>query len=139
MLVVVDTNALLVSISDRSKFHWLYKVTIEKKIRIAITNEILTEYEEQIAFHWHPEVAINVIRSLLELPTTLRAIIYFNLHLIENDEDDNKFVDCAFASNSDHIISNDKDFNILKSISFPSLNVLSIEQFKEVLLNKGII
>lgn len=130
LLVVIDTNALLVSISERSKYHWLYKVIIEKKIKVALTNEILVEYEEQIAFHWHPDVAKNVIRSLLELPTTIRAEVYFHLHLIQNDEYDNKFVDCAFASNAHDTVSNDNDFNILKSISFPLLIVLNMEEFK---------
>jgi len=60
LLVIVDTNVLLVSVSDRSKFHWVYKTIIEKKINIAFSNDILTEYEEQIAAHWHPEVAANV-------------------------------------------------------------------------------
>lgn len=95
MLIVVDTNVLLVSVSDRSKFHWIYKTIIEKKIKIAFTNEILAEYEEQIAAHWNFEVAANVTRSLIELSTAQLTVAYFNLRLIKNDEDDNKFVDCA--------------------------------------------
>ena len=79
MLVVVDTNILLVSVSDRSKFHWVYKTIIEKKINIAFTNDILTEYEEQIAAHWYPEVAANVTRSLIELSTARLTVTYFNL------------------------------------------------------------
>ncbi len=103
MLVIIDTNILLVSVSDRSKFHWVYKTIIEKKINIAFTNDILTEYEEQIAAHWHTEVAANVTRSLIELSTARLTVTYFNLKLIINDEDDNKFVDCAFAANAEMI------------------------------------
>jgi len=44
--VVIDTNVLLLSVSDRSKYHWLYKAIIEKKIGIAFTGEVLNEYEE---------------------------------------------------------------------------------------------
>ena len=75
MLVVIDTNVLLVSVSDRSKYHWLYKAIIDKKIQVAFTNDILTEYEEQIASHWHPEVAANVIRSLFELSISKPTIV----------------------------------------------------------------
>ncbi|HXL57823.1 MAG TPA: putative toxin-antitoxin system toxin component, PIN family, partial [Chitinophagaceae bacterium] len=98
MLVVIDTNVLLVSISDKSKFHWLYKAVIEKKIQIAFTNDILTECKEQIPSHWHPEVAVNVIRSLIELSTSKPTVTYFHLRLIETHPDDNKFVDCTFAA-----------------------------------------
>jgi len=139
LLAVIDTNVLLVSVSDRSKFHWLYKTIIEKKIHIAFTNDMLAEYEEQIAAHWHVEVAVSVIRSLIELSTARLTVTYFNLKLIINDEDDNKFVDCAFAANADYIVTNDKDFNILKSTSFPSIKVVNVYEFKEVLIKESVI
>jgi uncharacterized protein len=139
LLAVVDTNVLLVSVSNRSKFHWLYKTITEKKIEIAFTNDILTEYEEQISSHWHSEVAANVTRSLIELSNARLTVAYFNLKLITNDEDDNKFVDCAFAANADYIVTNVHDFDVLKSISFPSIKVVNINEFKEILIKEGII
>jgi len=48
---------------------------------------------------------------LLELPNVRLATSYFNLNIITADPDDNKFVDCAFASNADYIVTNDSDFN----------------------------
>lgn len=139
MLAVIDTNVLLVSVSDRSRFHWLYKTIIEKKIHIAFTNDILAEYEEQLAAHWHIEVAANVTRSLIELSTAKLTVAYFNLNLILNDEDDNKFVDCAFAANADYIVTNDKDFDMLKSVGFPSIKVVNVDEFKEILIKEKII
>lgn len=139
MLAIIDTNVLLVSVSDRSKFHWLYKAIIEKKINVAFTNEILTEYEEQITAHWNASVAANVIRALIELSTAKLTIAYYNLNLINNDADDNKFVDCAFAANVYCIVTHDKDFNVLKQINFPSIKVLNILEFKEILIEKGVI
>ena len=47
--IVLDTNVLLVSISEFSKYHWLYRLLIDKKFNLYITNEILTEYEEIIS------------------------------------------------------------------------------------------
>jgi putative PIN family toxin of toxin-antitoxin system len=133
VLVVVDTNVLLVSISSRSKYHWLYQLILGKKIRLAITQEILTEYEEQLAHHWHPDVATNVIRSLTELSTTMLTTVFYKLNLIVLDEDDNKFVDCAFAANAEYIITNDTHFNVLKTIDFPSIPILNISQFQHLI------
>lgn len=138
MLVVIDTNVLLVSVSNRSKFHWLYKTILENKIKIAFTNDILTEYEEQIASHWHPDVAADVTRSLIELSSSQLTVAYYNLNLI-SDADDNKFVDCAFAANAEFIVTNDTDFNALKNISFPVIKVVTIEEFKSIIISKGIL
>ena len=132
MLAVVDTNVILVSVSDRSKYHWLYKSIVENKFSIAVTHDILTEYEEKIAEHWHPQVAANVIRVLLELSNVRLATSYFNLNIITADPDDNKFVDCAFASNADYIVTNDSDFNVLKKINFPTIRVVNMDAFKQI-------
>jgi len=139
VLVVVDTNVLLVSISSRSKYYWLYRLILDKKIAIAYTNEILAEYEEQLAAHWHPDVAVNAIRSLTELSTALPTTIYYKLGLIKADHDDNKFVDCAFAANADFIVTNDSHFNILKEVDFPSIPTLRIDEFKDLLEKQNLI
>lgn len=139
MLVVVDTNILLVAVSNRSKHHWLYKAILERKINIAFTNEILEEYEEMIAKHWLPEVATDVTRSLIELSTAKLTVVYFRLSVITIDEDDNKFVDCAFAANADYIVTNDSHFNVLKSLDFPSIKTITLDEFREVIIRQGII
>ena len=139
MLVVIDTNVLLVSISSRSKYHWLYQLIINKNIQVAFTHDILSEYEEQIGLHWHPDVAADVTRSLTELSTALLTVIHYNLRLITADDDDNKFVDCAFAANADFIITNDNHFNILKTIDFPSIPILRLDEFRELLQKENII
>ena len=132
MRVVVDTNILLVSISKKSKHHWVYKALLDQKYELAVTTSILNEYEEKIGQHWHPSVAESVTRTLVELPNVIFTTINFDLQLIVSDPDDNKFADCAFASNSKYLVSNDKDFSILKTIDFPKIEVLTIEQFKKV-------
>jgi len=69
---------------------------------------------------------------LLELPNVRLATSYFNLNIITADPDDNKFVDCAFASNADYIVTNDSDFNVLKKINFPTIRVVNIDAFKQI-------
>lgn len=131
--VVLDTNVLLVSISEYSKYHWLYRCVTEKKIHLHITNEILAEYEEIIGAKLSPETAIGVIRALMELDNVHPTIIYFKFNLIVHDPDDNKFVDCAFSSNCDYLVTNDKHFDLLKTIDFPQLNIINLEKFREIM------
>lgn len=135
MLVVIDTNVLLVSISAKSKFHWLYQLIISDKIKMAVSNEIVEEYFEIIARKYNLDIAKSVIRTILELENVYFQTIFFNFHLIKNDVDDNKFVDCAVASNVDYLITNDKHFNVLKDIAFPKVNIKTIEEFKVIYNN----
>ena len=73
---------------------------------------------------------------LLSLQNVHKQEVYYKWNLIENDKDDNKFVDCAVAGNVDYLISNDKHFNCLKKVGFPKLTVLNIDEFIELLLRK---
>lgn len=66
-----------------------------------------------------------------------QTIIYYQLKLITSDPDDDKFADCAFAANGDYLVTNDKDFNILKRIEFPIIPVVNLDEFKSIL--KGVI
>ena len=95
-----------------------------------ITNEILTEYFEIISKKFDLKTAKSVIRTLIELDNVNQMQIYFNFNLIKNDPDDNKFVDCAISSNADFLLTNDRDFNILKKTAFPKVNVVNIEEFR---------
>jgi len=51
--------------------------------------------------------------------------------LISEDNDDNKYVDCAIACNADMIISNDAHFRVLEKIDFPKLSVYSVTQVRK--------
>ena len=132
---VIDTNVLLVSISSKSQYHWIFQGLINHKFEIAITNEILSEYEEIISDKYSTTVSHNVIRTLLLLPNVVQSNVYYNWNLIQNDKDDDKFVDCAVASNADAIITHDKHFNILETIPFPPIKIMNISELK-VFLNK---
>ena len=69
------------------------------------------------------------------LPNVEKVEPFFQLRLIESDIDDNKFVDCAFASNAHYVVTDDKHFNILKTIDFPKIPVISAEEFHDLLVS----
>jgi uncharacterized protein len=58
---------------------------------------------------------------------------YFHFGLIEQDADDNKFVDCAIAANAKYIVSNDNHFSHLKEIPFPKVDVINLKDFLDIL------
>jgi predicted nucleic acid-binding protein len=78
-------------------------------------------------------VAINIAEALLNSENVVRTEIFFNWGLIKDDDDDNKFVDCAIAASAKYIVSNDKHFRVLMEIDFPKIDVIGIEEFLESL------
>ena len=55
---------------------------------------------------------------------------YYHFSLIEQDKDDNKFVDCAIVSMADYIVSEDAHFRVLKDIPFPMVRVIGLKEFQ---------
>lgn len=98
-----------------------------------MTTPILAEYHEKISEKTAPFVADNILKLLLSLPNVRRVNVHFNWHLIEADEDDNAFADCAIAGNADYIVSEDRHFNILSSVEFPKLYAIKIHDLKELI------
>jgi len=130
--VVLDTNILLVSISPRSTYHWVFQKFINEEFILCVTTDILQEYEEIIGNHMGQEVA-NTVLQLIENSINVEYITkYFRWNLINVDPDDNKFVDCAISSNAKFIVTNDKHFNVLKNVDFPKIEVVDIDKFKEI-------
>lgn len=129
--VVLDTNILLVSISSKSKYHWIFSNLLNNQYELYVTNEVLLEYEEIISSKYSEEVAKDVIRTLLLLENVVLVTPFFKWDLIADDKDDNKFVDCYLISNSDMLVTNDKHFDILKEIDFPKVNIVKIDVFEE--------
>jgi len=124
------------SLSSRSPFHWIIRLILDEVIEIAITDEILLEYEEVLSSKYSKSLAENFLVALRELPTVTFASVYYRWNLI-SDPDDNKFVDCYVAAGAKFLVSHDNHFNVLKTINFPSVRVVTIEEFKKNLSNEG--
>ena len=102
-------------------------------INLCVNTEILDEYEEILAQKINSEVATNVVEAIARLHTTVYQEIYVHFGLIKDDEDDNKFTDCAVASGAEFIVTNDKHFDILKRTPWPDIKVTNINEFIKLL------
>jgi len=131
--IVLDTNCLLQSLPSKSPYHKIWTDVFCGKISLCVNTEILDEYEEILSQKINSEVAINVVEAIARLHTTIYQEIYVHFGLIQDDEDDNKFADCAIASGAEFIVTNDKHYNILKSTLWPNIKVMNIKEFIELL------
>jgi putative PIN family toxin of toxin-antitoxin system len=131
--VVIDTNVLLVFLLKKSPFHNLFQALLRGNFIICVSIGILLEYEEEMSYRFKSEHIERFFDELIGLNNCIFSFCYFQFNLIENDPDDNKFVDCAIESNSDYIITNDKHFNILALLDFPKVQTLTLQQFQKLL------
>jgi len=133
MRVVLDINILLISLPVRSPYRPLFDALKEGKYEVAVSTDILLEYHEKLSEKTSPTVADNVIKLLLSLDNVFLQPIFFSWGLMQNDPDDNKYVDCALVANSDHLVSEDRHFIILRDIAFPALSVIRVDEFLSLL------
>lgn len=131
MNVVLDTNCLIMAISARNEYYKVWQDFLDGKYTLCITNEIIEEYSEVMARNISPLISEYIITAILNRRNVRKISPTYAFHLIEADEDDNKFVDCAIIAGAKYIVTHDHHFNILKQISFPKVDVVSLKEFLE--------
>ncbi len=133
MKVVIDTNCLVASVPRFGKDFWLYLAFQEKAFTWILSTEILNEYFEILSQFYSPETAEVVITVLLSSANIELTEPFFSYNLITKDPDDNKFANLAISANARYLVSNDKHFDIFKTIDFPPLDVVKLDEFKKIL------
>ncbi|GAA3963040.1 putative toxin-antitoxin system toxin component, PIN family [Hymenobacter antarcticus] len=135
---VIDTNVLLVCVSDKSPLHWIYSSFRAGKFELCVTTDILAEYAEILERHMGPVTSQDTLDSLLSRRNLIAIEPSFRFNLLR-DPDDNKFVDCAIAANAGCIVSHDRDFLPLKDIEFPKMTVVDTYAFRVLLFPSALI
>jgi len=118
MTVCLDTSVFLQMFGRRQPFYPILRALLDGWIILAVSTEILLEYEEitvQLsgAERWRDVTAF--LELLAQLHGNLRPIEpHYRFGVIVADPEDNKFCDCAIAAEADFIITNDSHFAALK-------------------------
>ena len=127
--IVLDTNIFLVILGTKSPYRWIFDKILSGEFILCVSTAIVFEYTKILARKTTQQIADNIKGFLLHHPHVQTTAIYYQFNLIAEDDDDNKFVDCAIATNAHCLVSNDKHFQILKQIDFPKLNLFSLDEF----------
>ena len=117
------------AISARNEYYQVWQSFLDGKYTLCISNEIIEEYSEVLSRNISPLISELIVSAILNRKNVLMKSPSFAFHLIEADEDDNKFVDCAIISNAKYIVTHDHHFDVLKQIPFPKVDVVSLRQF----------
>ena len=79
-------------------------------------------------------MAQNIVETLLKSPFVHRFDPRFRWLLVTADPDDDKFADCAVAARAEYLVTDDRHFNALKTNPFPPVNVISADDFLQIVL-----
>ena len=131
--VVIDTNCLLQIIARKSPYRPIWDAFIAGKYQLCVTNEILDEYQEVLAQQTTPSIAENIVLLILNKQNVLFVDPHFRMELITADPDDNKFVDCAISANARFIVTNDRHYDVLKSLDYPPIDIINLEDFMKLI------
>lgn len=133
MKIVIDTNCLISCIGKKSLYRNVFDAFLESRFSICANHEMVLEYEETFVRFWGEEVTNNLM-GLFEVSDNFEQVeVFYNFKLIEKDKDDNKFVDTFISSGAAYLISNDREILRLQNISFPPLQILTLQEFSEML------
>lgn len=135
MRIVLNTNVFVSGVFFSGPPYQILKAWRDGKVQLVISQEILEEYQrvgETLAYQF-PGVDLGPILELV----TVKAELTQAPRLPEpvcDDPDDDKFLACALASNSEVIISGDK--HLLKVSGYCGINILRPRKFLDDFLGK---
>lgn len=117
MIVTVDTNVIFSALYSKSgASHRILGLILDEKLKLALSAQAYFEYYDVLARSENLaklDLSFNEVEDVLDLLALLaqKHAIYFLLRPNLIDESDNLFVECAFASQSEYLItSNVRDF-----------------------------
>jgi uncharacterized protein len=122
MTVCLDTGVFLQIFGRRQPFYPILRALLDGRIRLALSTEILLEYEEITvrlsgADRWRDVVAL--LGLLAQLHGNIRQVEpQYRFGVVAIDPDDNKFCDCAIAATADFIVTEDNHFAALKTAGY---------------------
>jgi len=122
MRVYIDTNVLLELFGAARPCNPIADALQQGRLELAVSNEILLEYEETLSRLSGQGRWETVQRWFDGISRLHNNVLYvepqFRFSVIAVDPDDNKFVDCAIAVEADFIPTHDRHFEALHSSGY---------------------
>jgi putative PIN family toxin of toxin-antitoxin system len=122
MTVCLDTNVFLQIFGRNQPYYAILRALLDGRLTLAVSTEILLEYEEVTtmlsgAERWQ-DVA-TLLDLLDELHGNIREVAsQFRFNVIPADPDDNKFSDCAITAEAAFVVTDDSHFATLNNAGY---------------------
>jgi len=134
MKIVLDTNVFISGIFFSGPPTQILRAWKNKRLQIILSQDILIEYQrvaESLTLKY-PSIDILPIIELVTVHGQFVDTKNVDITVCE-DPDDNKFIECAIASDTKIIVSGDK--HLLKLKGFKGIKVHKPREFVEIYLD----
>jgi uncharacterized protein len=134
MKIVLDTNVFISGIFFSGPPFQILRAWKNKRLQIILSQDILIEYQrvaESLTLKY-PSIDILPIIELVTVHGQFVDTKNIDITMCE-DPDDNKFIECAIASDTKIIVSGDK--HLLKIKEFKGIKVHKPLEFVEIYLD----
>jgi len=134
MKIVLDTNVFISGIFFSRPPSQILRAWKNKRLQIILSQDILIEYQrvaESLTLKY-PSIDILPIIELVTVHGQFVDTKNIDITVCE-DPDDNKFIECAIASDTKIIVSGDK--HLLKVKGFKGIKVHKPREFVEIYLD----
>ena len=137
MTVCLDPGVLLQIFGRKQPFYPILRALLDGRITLAVSTEILLEYEE-VTTRLSGTERWRDVAALLELLAQLHGNIrhvepQFRFNAMSIDPDDNKFCDCAIAAEANFVVAEDNHFDALKSAGYETKPIKPEEFIRQCL------
>jgi len=129
--VVLDTNVLVSAFTHQGISFQIWQWAIEGRYRLLVSPQIVTELAGvlRLKFSWSdPRI---VLRMKLLAKTAEVVTPRFTLHVVHEDDDDNRRLECAVAGNAGLVDSSDHHLRKLKS--YQGIGIVTPIDFRRML------
>ena len=122
MTVCLDTGVFLQIFGRNLPFYPILRALLDGRLTLALSTEILLEYEEvtvKLSGQERWREVVELLELLAQLHGNIRHVEpQYRFGVISADPDDNKFCDCAIPAEADFVVTEDHHFAALKSAGY---------------------
>lgn len=131
LTVVFDTNILFSGTGWRGSPFYCLKLAREQRVSLILCREILAEYHSklQIKLDMSESQATRAAAEILSFSTLVE--ISNSLHVVADDPDDDKVIECAVIGKASHIVSGDHYLLDLKE--YKNIQIIPASVFLDII------
>jgi uncharacterized protein len=130
--VVLDTNVLVSAFTHhRGLSFQIWQKAVERRFRLLLSPQIVTELAGvlRLKFYWGEG---RILREMKFLVKTAEIVVpKLTLHVVSEDDDDNRILECAVAGNAHVVVSSDHHLRKLKS--YQGIGIMTPIDFRRIL------
>jgi putative PIN family toxin of toxin-antitoxin system len=135
MTVVLDTNVVLSAFLYGGRPKQIFQMVLSGSIQLASSESLLNEIRGVLH---RPKFGLNTqfIQTILSEYSGVAKWKEPAEHydIVQDDPNDNQFIDCAVSAKADYLITGDK--HLLKLSVFRMVKIISVDGFLEVIASE---